>query len=343
MSDSPEENAGQGGSRHARPPEPAPKRKRIIIFGAIAGVIVIVAAIAVITLSGTFTHHHDADAAQTPSAPTPKATPSSAPNNTPNTTTQASGTPSTGPDDVQLKADFDQLASTIGGPIGMSIAPVGGGGSPITLGKWTVGAAWSTSKIPLVIAALRAESPPAQITEAMKAAITNSDNAAAESIWGGLGNGDPVAAAHAVQQVLADAGDHETQVPSERKRSGYTIFGQTQWSLANQVNFAAVMACDDRDKPVLDLMSQIEPGQRWGLGVVPNAEFKGGWGPNEENRYLVRQFGFITNEATGAVTAVAIAVEPNSGSFDDGTADLSKIGKWLQDHMSKLPAGKCSH
>ena len=45
-------------------------------------------------------------------------------------------------------------------------------------------------KVPLVIAALREEAPP-EVTDAMTAAITESDNAAAESIWASLGDPSP--------------------------------------------------------------------------------------------------------------------------------------------------------
>jgi hypothetical protein len=49
----------------------------------------------------------------------------------------------------------------------------------------------------------------------MTLAITESDNAAAESIWGRLG--DPVTAAHKVEDVLRQTGD-PTIVQSQRVR-----------------------------------------------------------------------------------------------------------------------------
>ena len=66
-----------------------------------------------------------------------------------------------------------------------------------------------------------------------------------------------------------------------------------------------------------------------------------GWGPSPSGKYLVRQFGVLTGPA-GKV-AVAIAAEPASGSFDDGTNDLGQVAKWLTDHLSALPAGQCGH
>ena len=70
----------------------------------------------------------------------------------------------------------------------------------------------------------------------MVAAITESDNAAAESIWEGLG--DPATAAAEVGKVLHDTGD-PTMVESRKLRPEYTAFGQTDWSLTNQAMFLA--------------------------------------------------------------------------------------------------------
>ncbi len=307
---------------------PGRRIRRDAALGAIvAAAIVVVAAIAVVKLSGPA-----APRQQNPSAPTPLP----APGNAAQTPTRGGTTPPSGPDVGALKADFASLQSAIDGRIGLMIAPVGNAASPVTLGQWTIGPAWSTIKVPLVIAALR-ENHSAEITDAMRAAIVNSDNAAAESIWDGLG--DPATAAHTVEQVLVEADDHTT-VESRKIRPQFTAFGQTQWSLTAQIRFAAFAACDERDAPVRALMGQIEQGQRWGLGDIPNAEFKGGWGPSEEGSYLVRQFGFLTHPS-GAVSVVAVAVEPASGSFSDGTADLTKIGDWLNKRIATLPAGQC--
>ena len=89
----------------------------------------------------------------------------------------------------------------------------------------------------------------------------------------------------------------------------------------------------------MDLMGQIEPDQRWGLGQIPGAKFKGGWGPSLEGDYLVRQFGVIP--VNDGLAVVAVAVEPNSGSFDDGTQALTRIATWLQEHTDLLPVGNC--
>jgi hypothetical protein len=202
-------------------------------------------------------------------------------------------------------------------------------------GDWQEGPAWSTIKVPLVIAAYRQGNPP-QVTGMMKAAITESDNAAAESLWAQLG--DPPGAAQRVQQILKETGD-PTSIESRRLRAEFTAFGQTIWSLTNQTRFIAGAFCNGANDPIFQLMSQVAPNQTWGIGDIAGAEFKGGWGPSPAGKYLVRQIGVLTTSA-GKI-AVATAAEPESGSFDDGTHDLAVVAKWLTDHLAALPAGQC--
>lgn len=237
--------------------------------------------------------------------------------------------------DAGLAADFVQLQRSVHATIGIAIRPVASTGSVVILGDWRAGSAWSTIKVPLAIAALR-DAGTAELTAEVTAAITRSDNAAAEAIWASLG--DPVTAAHKVDAVLRETGD-PTTVQSEKVRPQFSAFGQTYWSLDDQTRFLAVTACDPRDTPVLTLMGEIVPEQRWGLGIIPGSRFKGGWGPSVSGRYLVRQFGVITVPA--GRTAVAIAAEPASGTFADGTKDLTRIANWLSGHTAAFPAGRC--
>ncbi|WP_179964869.1 serine hydrolase [Mycolicibacterium gadium] len=229
--------------------------------------------------------------------------------------------------------EFASLAAQLNATVGIVVRPLGAGPAPVTAGEWSTGTAWSTIKVPLAIAGLRETG---QVTEAMRAAITQSDNDAAESIWASLG--DSSEAAEKVEAVLADAGA-PTAVESRKVRPEFTAFGQTTWSLADQATFLSAAACDPRDQPVMDLMGEVEPDQRWGLGMLPGAKFKGGWGPSPAGNYLVRQLGVIPVRDGSAV--VAVAVEPRSGAFDDGTAALTQITTWLTDHADLLPAGSC--
>ena len=234
-----------------------------------------------------------------------------------------------------LATEFTQLENTLHAKMGIALEAIGNGQAPMTWGDWQEGPAWSTIKVPLVIAAYRQANPP-QVTDLMRAAITESDNAAAESLWAQLG--DPTTVAQRVQQVLQENGD-PTVVESRKLRPEFTAFGQTIWSLVNQIRFTIGAFCNGANDPIFNLMGQVEPNQTWGIGGIPGAEFKGGWGPSPSGKYLVRQIGVHTTPA--GKMAVAIAAEPVSGSFDDGTHDLGEVAKWLIDHCGALPAGRC--
>jgi Beta-lactamase enzyme family len=300
-------------------------RTRFVRVIAILVALVVMAAI--VTLSAVFTYRHTAGPAssirpptQTPTTPPSSATMSPSPN-----------------DPSSLTTEFTQLENNLHAKMGVAVSAVGNGQEPTTWGEWQEGPAWSTIKVPLVIAAYRQQKPQ-QVTDVMKAAITESDNSAAESLWEQLG--DPTTAAQKVQQILQETGDTTTTVESRKLRPEFTAFGQTIWSLVNQVRFTASAFCNSENGPIFDLMSQVKPDQSWGIGDIPGTQFKGGWGPSPSSKYLVRQIGVLTTPA-GKV-AVAIAAEPASGSFDDGTRDLNEVAKWLTGHLGALPAGQCS-
>ena len=236
-----------------------------------------------------------------------------------------------------LRGSFDALVTTLpvqsARSVGVVVAPVGSTDPPIILGLWSVGPAWSTMKVPLSEAALRQDPG---VLPTVRSALTVSDNAAAESLWATLGSG--TAAAAKVDAVLAAHGDSITQTQAVRVRPPYTPFGQTEWALVDQARFAQGIACSAQSRTVVSIMGQVTSSQRWGLGSLPSANFKGGWGPNSTGRYLVRQFGIVT--IGGKRVAVAMAVEPRDGSFGSGTSALSSIARWLG--SQELPGpGRC--
>jgi hypothetical protein len=231
-------------------------------------------------------------------------------------------------------ASFSKLEKSIGGPVGVSYGPVGSS-EQTTLGDWSGGVAWSTAKVPVAVALARANG--GTVTSSMRSAITASDNAGAEAMWSALGSGSRAGAK--VDRVLSDAGD-STRIETQRVRDGYTPFGQTEWSLAAQQQFAAHLPCISGSDPVLALMGQIVPGQSFGLGSIDgSAKFKGGWGPGPGGGYLVRQFGIV--EIDGGKLAVAIASEPSDGSFETGKANLSKLADWISSNLSGTRASSC--
>jgi hypothetical protein len=306
-------------SRHAG--EQTRNTRHWAIAGSLLGslLIIVACAAAVIALKS---EPEPAAASATPTSQAPPPQPPPAPAPAP--------APATG-----LQESFAQFQrETFGGEIaGLVVQPIGR--DPITVAPWDGETfAWSTIKVPLAIAALR-EGLGEQLDADIKAALTVSDNEAAERIWAALGSG--AEAAGKVQDVLADPA---TVVQAERVRPPFTPFGQTKWQPENQAGFLSRIACetDDPVKTVLTLMGQVS-ADTWGLGQIQGTKFKGGWGPGEHSGYLVRQFGILTDAAGAPTTIVAVIVEP--GSFEEGQQDLTSIATWLTQHRAELPAGAC--
>lgn len=240
----------------------------------------------------------------------------------------------------ELAGEFFALQSDMHGSVGLALMPVGSN-HVITMGSWSSGIAWSTIKVPLALAALRKD--PA-LTDTAAAAITTSDNDAAQALWQALGGGNQ--AAEAVETVLHEAGDTTTDVSNRRSPApnqsvdDQLSFGGTEWTLLEQVRFAARLPCLQQAARVVDLMGQITESQSWGLGSVLGAQFKGGWGPDDQTgAYLVRQFGLIPTWSGGM--AVAMAAQPDSGTFEDGTAMVDKLASLLAHHIQELRGGHC--
>ncbi len=224
--------------------------------------------------------------------------------------------------------------SGIDADVGIAIV-AGGGAQPRTLGDWAGGVAWSTIKVPLAIAALRAAGDGA--TSAVTAAITQSDNEAAERLWSMLG--EPVTAAEAVQGVLREGHDDVTVVQSDRVRPPFSAFGQTEWGIREQAEFAAHLRCIPDSGRVVEDMRNVVAGQRWGLASVDDAAAKAGWGPGTDGRYLLRQLGLLPGP--DGWTAVALATVPSDGSFDTGVQIMDRLTEWLLAHRAALPSGSC--
>ena len=182
------------------------------------------------------------------------------------------------------------------------------GGGPIeSFGERRAARAWSTMKVPVIVACItsgRAD------WHAIEEAITRSDNDAALRLWAQLDDG-----CAQVDAVLRRAGDAETVLEREPDPRGWSPFGRTVWTLEAGATFyralarGALLAAADTER-VLDAMGRVVPEQRWGLGQVPGIRFKGGWGPSEEpgGSYEVIQFG-ISGDSVLALSAVAADFE----------------------------------
>ena len=231
---------------------------------------------------------------------------------------------------TRLTASFARLRPTLPARrVGVAVVVVGRS-DPLTLGTWRTGPAWSTIKVPLSIAALHEGNSRSLV----KRAITRSDNAAAEALWARLGSGRR--AASRVDAVLAADGDRHTRTQWRRVRAAFTPFGQTTWSLADQLRFTGGLACDRHAALVRADMAAVVPSQRWGLGRVARARIKGGWGPDTSSRYLVRQLALVPRGHD--LVAVVVAVQPSNGSFAQGVRALDRVAAWLRTSLPSLPS-----
>jgi hypothetical protein len=240
------------------------------------------------------------------------------------------------------RASFRRLERKLGGTSGLAVSAVGLDPMVREVGTLREGVAWSTIKVPIAIAVERRSDghPSASEQSLLTRAITASDNSAAVALWSSLGT--PDAAAAAVRGVLAETGDTSTRVETQILRPGFTSFGQTHWSLVAQQRFIAGLPCLPNSAPVRSLMEQVVADQRWGLGTFgADTQFKGGWGPEPDGRYLVRQMG-IVRLTGGRRLAASMATMPADGTFETGTASLTEIAQWLIAHVdakSVSPSG----
>lgn len=227
-----------------------------------------------------------------------------------------------------------------------------------TLGVLQDGHAWSTMKVPVLTTLLgdyeQSGQPlsPQERTDATLA-LEQSDNAAAEELFAQLEqlHGGLVPASEAVQQTLFEAGDLNTRINTASNDEGFTTWGQSLWSPAGEVRFYRALArqclLDPHDTTyVLGLMGNVIPAQRWGAGKAgyPSAlplGFKGGWGPDPEGNYLVRQTAIVGSGDTGYV--LSIIALPHGGAFSEGISMITAIASWAQQHLPvrRAPPAPC--
>lgn len=240
---------------------------------------------------------------------------------------------------------FSSLESRLDGAVGATIGPPDAPAA-FTGGSLTSGSAWSTSKVPIALTVLRDAGGPSGLSSAqadeMRRALTLSDNEAAAALFGGLerAHGGLAGASAAVTEVLREAGDSTTEI-STRGRDGFSTYGQTDWSLANQQLFTSKLAAKCIDSPasdeyVLSLMGEVS-SDTWGLGSAGlPARWKGGWGPGTDGRYLARQMGILyVGDKEAVVTLAAI---PGDGSFESATAMVTAVAEWLAEQAPRYAA-----
>ena len=139
-------------------------------------------------------------------------------------------------------------------------------------------------------------------------------------------------ASAAVGEVLREAGDSSTQI-STQGRDGFSTYGQTEWSLANQQQFVGALAAgcvgsQESREYVLGLMGEVS-SDTWGPGSAGlPARWKGGW-----DRGATAATWFARWESSTSATA-----RPPSPSRQFPPTDSSKpLSRWRRASPSGWP------
>ena len=234
----------------------------------------------------------------------------------------------------------DSAAVAVAGLDGADVSGTGDNRAPY---------AWSTAKLLLVAQTLQDAGGPSGLSDEQRSLISRSlsasDNEAAAELHRQLAatHGGLAGAADAMDGLLRKAGDRSTIV-STVGRDTYSTYGQTLWPVSEQARFMAAIARGcvlDADSTTFlrDQMGQVVTEQRWGIGEVGSSAFKGGWGPDPDGRYLVRQVGLVP-AGDGAPYAVAITARPADGTFEGGQQLAGDVAHWLQQHVDTAPTPK---
>ena len=248
-------------------------------------------------------------------------------------------------------SSFQGLAASLPGHIELAVTPLGAGRREV-LGGDEAAHGWSTTKVPVLVALLRARGAgglTSQEEALAQSAITESNNESVLALFGDLERleGGLGGASQYMDSVLRMSGDNETVVATAPPPAGaVTTFGQTEWRPGEAVKFfrALALGCllpSSQTSYVLGLMESIEPGESWGLGSAgfSAVAFKGGWGP-ESSGYLVRQSGIVD---PGSSKGAAVAIVAFAPSFAAGTEMLTRTASWLRHYLrlSSRPSAGC--
>lgn len=177
----------------------------------------------------------------------------------------------------------------------------------------------------------------------VEASVTRSDNQAAARLWDGLvdRSGSAEAASARLEEVLELGGDAQTRVSSVG-RGWFSTYGQTLWTLDRQVRFLGSLAAGCVLSPadtdwLLARLGNVVPDQRWGLLRGRGAAGKGGWGPDPDGTYLVRQVAVLQTRG-GDWYVAAAATRAGGPDFAASTRVLDDVLRWLEARVTEAPA-----
>ena len=222
----------------------------------------------------------------------------------------------------QLQAAVDAVVAQYGGTAELAVSD---GRDAVGSPEQDPQVAWSTSKVPIAVAALRKDPSLLPVAES---AITASDNFAAETLWATV---EPAE----VEAVLREAGV-DLPMNTVVLRPGFTAFGQTRWGTREQAVFASNLRCVAGADEVLDMMRKVVPEQRYGLGVLPDVAFKGGWGPGDDGKYTVRQLGLYNGYG------IALTVSPADGTYATAQLMVTDLANAVLELQLDSPKPDCS-
>lgn len=228
-------------------------------------------------------------------------------------------------EELDLEAELGRIAQQVTAAFGGE-ATIALSNAEVTLtsGDARPYVAWSTIKVPIAVAALSGDPSLSPVAEA---AITISDNLAAETLWSAT-------TPERVEAVLAQAGT-PIDVNTVVTRPGFTSFGQTVFSTADQATFAAGLPCVKDAAQVLDMMSRVSADQSYGIGTLENARFKGGWGPDETEAYVVRQLGNVGGRG------IALTAAPADGTYVTAQAMATQLALAAGELTNRLSPSAC--
>ena len=217
---------------------------------------------------------------------------------------------------AQLDALIRDVQSRHQGRVTVAVA---GAGVQLTAGDNRPEPAFSTMKVPLAIGALR-KSPTSYLDAEI--AVTRSDNPAAHRMF-------PQVSGAELDGIIAEAGSRTTN------SAGYQM--ATLWTTSDQAAFASGLRCVNGHEPVLGMMGRVVDYQRWGLGQIPGAKFKGGWN-DHENGHLARQFGLIPGP-NGDIAVAITAYSP--AGYQESFAMLNELADGVARISGTLPTSRC--
>lgn len=258
------------------------------------------------------------------------------------------GANATPPTDEEQQQKLDKLAADIAekNNVQVGVAIIGENG-PLHAGKLNEEGAWSTIKVPIAGAveeklrhaeAHGQPAPRAAMEADMDAAIHYSDNDAAFRLWMYVGDGSDRTAAYKVRDYMHRVGD-PTNAAKQFEDGVYVGFGAIKWKLTDQVKFMNGFRCMNGSEKVLERMGHIIPEHKYGLAKINGAQFKGGWGPEPDGRFIYRQLGLVPGP-DGEMTPVAIMAIPNDGLEPTAWDGVDALAKKLPDVLEGATPAK---